>query len=96
MSTWNQIADDHYTALSWSGGLGRDNDGYPLEPPSEWPAVSGGIDAHIARAVRQSAYLCKFCGGAIGFVDRKPYNRADGKPHTCLADARRTQEGEKP
>lgn len=88
MTTWNEIAGDHHTALSWSGGLDRDEDGYPLSPPCNDPSMSGGIDAWIAQAAqrRASGYLCKFCGHSIGFLERKPFN-LDGSPHRCLADA---------
>lgn len=75
-----EIADDHYVALSWSEGV---LDGPPCDDPNY-----GGIDAWIARRARVSAYRCQFCGGSIGFINRKPYNLADGTAHTCLADAR--------
>ena len=89
MATWNEIAGDHHTALSWSGGLDRDDGGYPLSPPSSDPSMSGGIDAWIAQAAqrRVSQYRCKFCRSLIGFLDRKPRNLVDGSPHRCLADA---------
>ena len=72
MADWNEIAEDHYIALSWSGGLNRDSDGYPLSPPSRDPSVSGGLDQWMARAARQSEYRCKFCRSLIGFLNRKP------------------------
>lgn len=89
MTTWNEIAGDHHTALSWSGGLGRDDDGYPLAPPCNDPSMSGGLDAWFAQAAqrRVSEYRCKFCRSLIGFLDRKPRNLGDGTPHRCLAEA---------
>ena len=89
MAEWNEIADDHYVALSWSGGLGIDNDGYPLEPPSSDPSMNEGIDARIARSIQRRVveYRCKFCRSLIGFLDRKPLNLVDGSPHRCLANA---------
>ena len=89
MADWNEIAEDHHTALSWSGGLNRDEHGYPLSPPSCNPSMSGGIDAWIAQAAqrRVSEYRCKFCRSLIGFLDRKPRNLVDGSPHRCLAEA---------
>ena len=46
MTVWNEIADDHYVSLYWSGGLNIDNDGYPLTPPSNAPETSG-MDVYI-------------------------------------------------
>jgi hypothetical protein len=89
MTTWNEIAGDHHTALSWSGGLNRDEDGYPLSPPCSDPSMSGGLDAWFAQAAQRRArqYRCKFCSSMIGFQNRKPLNLLDGSPHRCLADA---------
>lgn len=92
MTRWAEIADDHYVALSWNGGLAADNDGYPLEPPSNDPSMtSGGLDAYFARLATEqmyrNTYRCKFCRSLIGFVNRKPLNLSDGSPHRCLADA---------
>jgi hypothetical protein len=90
MANWNEIAGDHHTALSWSGGLNRDSDGYPLSPPCNDPSMSGGLDGWFAQAAQRqvSAYRCKFCRGLIGFLSRKPYNVVDGTPHRCLANSR--------
>lgn len=89
MANWNEIAGDHHTALSWSGGLNRDEDGYPLAPPSDDPSMSGGLDSWFAQAAKRRLreYRCKFCSSLIGFLDRKPHNLVDGTPHRCLADA---------
>ena len=89
MTRFSEIADDHYTALSWSGGLGRDDDGYPLEPPSDDPSHSGGLNAWMAQAARPriTEYRCKFCRSLIGFASRKPLNLVDGSAHRCLAEA---------
>lgn len=86
MTKWNEIAGDHHTALSWSGGLDRDEDGYPLSPPSNDPSMNGGMDAYFAQVTqhRVSEYRCKFCQSLIGFLDRKPLNLVDGSPHRCL------------
>ena len=81
------VADEHYLALSWSGGLSHDEDGCPLSPPSNDPSMSGGLDAWFARTTQVSQYRCKFCRSLIGFLDRKPRNLFDGSPHRCLADA---------
>jgi len=90
MSNWNEIAGDHHTALSWNGGLDRDEHGWPLSPPSCDPSISGGLDAWFARAAQRRVYeyRCKFCNGTIGFLNRKPMN-LDGSAHRCLADAAR-------
>lgn len=95
MTQWAEHADDHYVALSWSEGTGvgasiGSDDGYPAGPPCDHPAF-GGMDAWIRRRIQQPAntYKCKFCGGLIGFLNRQPYNLADGASHRCLADARR-------
>ena len=89
MSDWNEIAGDHHAELSWSGELGCDADGYPLDPPSNNPSINGGIDAWIGRATqsRVSTYRCKFCRSLIGFMNRKPLNLVDGSPHRCLAES---------
>ena len=94
MATWNEIAEDHYIALSWSRGLNADSDGYSLSPPCSDPSFSGGLDLHFARIAqhqlaqrRVNPYRCKFCRSLIGFVNRKPLNLVDGSPHRCLADA---------
>ena len=85
MTVWNEIADDHYVSLYWSGGLNIDNDGYPLTPPSNVPETSG-MDVYIAHQVLIPAnqYRCKFCRSLIAFVNRKPYNLLDGSKHRCL------------
>lgn len=97
MSDWSEIADDHYVALSWSGGLNRDSDGYPLSPPSSDPSMSGGLDTYFSRLanaqMHRNTYRCKFCRNLIGFVNRKPLNLADGSPHRCLADAAAARKG---
>ena len=87
MAEWNEVAEDHYIALSWSGGLNRDEHGYPLSPPSGDPSMSGGLDAWFTQAAqrRVSEYRCRFCRSLIGFLDRKPLNLVDGSPHRCLA-----------
>ena len=89
MADWNEIAGDHHAALSWSGGLGIDDDGYPLEPPSSDPSLSEGLNVRIALAMQRKVapYRCKFCRSLIGFLDRKPLNLVDGSPHRCLAEA---------
>ena len=98
MSQWSEIADDHRVALSWSGGLGVDSDGYPLGPPcSDISVAGGGIDGYFSRLanaqMHRNTYRCKFCRSLIGFVDRKPLNLADGSPHRCLADAAAARKG---
>lgn len=93
MAKWGEVADDHYVALSWSGGLGVDNDGYPLEPPSSDPSLSGGLDAWISQRTRGYPYRCKFCQECITFADRKPFSLPDGSPHRCLANRTRGEQG---
>jgi hypothetical protein len=84
-----EIYDDHYVELSWSEGVGIGGD-CGFAPPTDHPAY-GGINSWIVRASQRPAnvYRCKFCGSVIGFINRKAYNRLDGTPHTCLADAKR-------
>lgn len=84
--SWNEIADDHYVALSWSHGVGVGADcgnGPPCDNPNY-----GGIDSWIWRKSRVPAnlYQCKFCRQSIGFINKRPYNHSDGSPHTCLRD----------
>lgn len=94
-----EIADDHYTELYWSGGVGVGGD-CGVAPPCDHPTY-GGMNAYIQRHTQRPAnrYSCKFCGAVIGFINRKPYNPSDGSPHTCLIDAKRaamsTKAGEK-
>lgn len=53
MPNWNEIAEEHRTALSWSGGLGQDADGYALTPPSNDPSMSGGMNAWFAQTAQR-------------------------------------------
>lgn len=83
-----EIADEHYTEMFWEEGTGVGE--YTSEygiGPIDHPAY-GGMNAYIARRTSRIAaqYSCKFCGGEIKFIDRRPYNMADGSAHTCLAD----------
>ena len=91
MSNWNEISGDHYTKLSWDGGLDCDDDGYPLSPPCWDSSISGGINARFAQSAprRVKEYRCNFCRSLIGFSERKPFNLLDGSPHRCIADAAR-------
>ena len=91
MAEWNEIAEDHHIALSWSGGLNRDGNGYPLSPPSDDPSMSGGLNTYFSQQAQTrmytNPYRCKFCDCFIEFVDRRPYNPDDGSAHRCLAVA---------
>ncbi len=84
-----EIADDHYEAMFWEEGtgVGEHTSEYGIGP-IDHPAF-GGMNAYLARRTNRIAaqYSCKFCGGEIKFINRRPYNMADGSAHTCLADA---------
>lgn len=80
-----EIADDHMSQIWWDEGLD-----YEDGPPCDSPDV-GGFHNYIARRISAPAnsYRCKYCGDAIGFINRRPYNPADGSLHECLKNRRR-------
>lgn len=93
-----EIADDHMVGLYWEEGtgIGGYSDEYGMGPIDD-PAF-GGMNAFLARRTSRIAaqYSCKFCGGEIKFINRRPYNMADGSAHTCLADAAKKAEPARP
>lgn len=90
MTEWSEHTEDHLTELRWNGGLFVDNDGYPLEPPSDGLG-SDGLDGHIQRHTQgPRSYPCRYCGKPVCFLNRLPYN-FDGSAHRCLAEARKKE-----
>ena len=87
MSEWNEYAEDHLVELRWSGDLFVDNDGYPLEPPSDGLGADG-LNGHIQRRTQgHRSWSCRYCGKPVGFRNCLPYN-LDGSAHRCLAAAK--------
>lgn len=82
---WSEYAEDQLTAMKWSGRLGVDDDGYPLEPPH---SGSGGLDHVISQNILKPVrvYGCRHCGADIFFKNRLPHSMS-GAQHRCLADA---------